>query len=320
MKKKVISAALAGTLAVSLLSACGASNEPQNISDVSSAASSEATSTTASSESTGDAAQELTFVLNNIPDGLDPSVTNNSFAQYVLINCFEGLVTYDSTGTLVPGNAESWDISDDGLTYTFHLRDGLKWSDGSDLTAEDYVYTIQRVLTPATAAQYVSMATDYIKNAQEYYDGTATADDLGVKALDDKTLEITLIQPTSYFIDILSMWTFSPVQKATVEANGDKWSTEADTYICNGPFKIASMSMKVRYAVVHDVSLPRFGCANAVQLARCDNQHIMGLQRHGLARNRNRVGTLDGGDDLARGMPVQWEIGVLHVVVKADRR
>jgi len=243
MKKKVISAALAGTLAVSLLSACGASNEPQNISDVSSAASSEATSTTASSESTGDAAQELTFVLSNIPDGLDPSVTNNSFAQYVLINCFEGLVTYDSTGTLVPGNAESWDISDDGLTYTFHLRDGLKWSDGSDLTAEDYVYTIQRVLTPATAAQYVSMATDYIKNAQEYYDGTATADDLGVKALDDKTLEITLVQPTSYFIDILSMWTFSPVQKATVEANGDKWSTEADTYICNGPFKIASMSM-----------------------------------------------------------------------------
>ena len=85
MKKKVISAALAGTLAVSLLSACGASNEPQNISDVSSAASSEATSTTASSESTGDAAQELTFVLSNIPDGLDPSVTNNSFAQYVLI-------------------------------------------------------------------------------------------------------------------------------------------------------------------------------------------------------------------------------------------
>ena len=214
MKKKVISAALAGTLAVSLLSACGASNEPQNISDVSSAASSEATSTTASSESTGDAAQELTFVLSNIPDGLDPSVTNNSFAQYVLINCFEGLVTYDSTGTLVPGNAESWDISDDGLTYTFHLRDGLKWSDGSDLTAEDYVYTIQRVLTPATAAQYVSMATDYIKNAQEYYDGTATADDLGVKALDDKTLEITLVQPTSYFIDILSMWTFS-LQKVT---------------------------------------------------------------------------------------------------------
>lgn len=277
MKKKVISAALAGTLAVSLLSACGASNEPQNISDVSSAASSEATSTTASSESTGDAAQELTFVLNNIPDGLDPSVTNNSFAQYVLINCFEGLVTYDSTGTLVPGNAESWDISDDGLTYTFHLRDGLKWSDGSDLTAEDYVYTIQRVLTPATAAQYVSMATDYIKNAQEYYDGTATADDLGVKALDDKTLEITLIQPTSYFIDILSMWTFSPVQKATVEANGDKWSTEADTYICNGPFKIASMSIKGEFTE-NGVNNPLKHIRGALSMARDDDFDTAGTQ------------------------------------------
>lgn len=93
------------------------------------------------------------------------------------------------------------------------------------------------------AYNFITVLRVRIKNAQEYYDGTATADDLGVKALDDKTLEITLIQPTSYFIDILSMWTFSPVQKATVEANGDKWSTEADTYICNGPFKIASMSM-----------------------------------------------------------------------------
>ena len=240
MKKKVISAALAGTLAVSLLSACGASNEPQNISDVSSAASSEATSTTASSESTGDAAQELTFVLSNIPDGLDPSVTNNSFAQYVLINCFEGLVTYDSTGTLVPGNAESWDISDDGLTYTFHLRDGLKWSDGSDLTAEDYVYTIQRVLTPATAAQYVSMATDYIKNAQEYYDGTATADDLGVKALDDKTLEITLAYPMASFLEMCSGTIYYPQRQDMMEKYGEKYGTEAEYTMGNGPYMMES--------------------------------------------------------------------------------
>ena len=167
MKKKVISAALAGTLAVSLLSACGASNEPQNISDVSSAASSEATSTTASSESTGDAAQELTFVLSNIPDGLDPSVTNNSFAQYVLINCFEGLVTYDSTGTLVPGNAESWDISDDGLTYTFHLRDGLKWIDGSELTAKDFEYSFKRLACPDTAAPYAETVVGMIDGYEE---------------------------------------------------------------------------------------------------------------------------------------------------------
>ena len=218
MKKQTISAALAGVLAVSLLSACG-SSEPQNIADVSSttAASSEAASTTDSAEP---AAQEMTFVLNSIPDGLDPTVTNNSFAQYVILNCFEGLVTYDETGSVVPGQAESWDISDDGLTYTFHLRDGLKWSDGTPLTANDFVYSIKHVLTPSTAAQYVSMVTDYVKGAQEFYDG-GSEDELGVKAVDDNTLEITLLQPTSYFIDVLSMWVYDPIQEATVEANGD---------------------------------------------------------------------------------------------------
>lgn len=244
MKKRTISAAMAGVLTVSLLSACGASSQPQNIADVaSSSEASSASSSEAASESTGASAQEMTFVLSNEPDGIDPGVTNNSFAQYVIINCFEGLVTYDKTGSVVPGSAESWDISEDGTVYTFHLRDGLKWSDGSDLTAEDFVYSIQRVLTPATTAQYVNMVTDYVVNAQEFYDGTATAEDLGVKAVDAQTLEITLKQPTSYFIDVLSMWVYDPVQKATIEANGDKWTNAPETYVCNGPFKVTGMSM-----------------------------------------------------------------------------
>ena len=239
MKKKVLSAMLAGTMALSLLSACG-SEKPQNIADVTTGSSSAAASSAAAAPAEK---QEMTFVLNNIPDGLDPGVTNNSFAQYVLINCFEGLVTYDETGSLVGGSAESWDISDDGLVYTFHLRDGLKWCDGTPLTAQDFVYSIQRVLTPATAAQYVSMVTGYVKNAQEFYDGTATAEDLGVKAIDDQTLEITLIQPTSYFIDVLSTWVYDPVQQATVEANGDSWTSSPETYVCNGPFKVTGMSL-----------------------------------------------------------------------------
>lgn len=239
MKKKVLSAMLAGTMALSLLSACG-SEKPQNIADVTTGSSSAAASSAAAAPAEK---QEMTFVLNNIPDGLDPGVTNNSFAQYVLINCFEGLVTYDETGSLVGGSAESWNISDDGLVYTFHLRDGLKWSDGTPLTAQDFVYSIQRVLTPATAAQYVSMVTGYVKNAQEFYDGTATAEDLGVKAIDDQTLEITLIQPTSYFIDVLSMWVYDPVQQATVEANGDSWTSSPESYVCNGPFKVTGMSL-----------------------------------------------------------------------------
>lgn len=239
MNKRFISAVLAGVLAAVLFSACGASDAPKTISDVTAA------SSTAASAASGTAAgkQEMTFVLSNEPDGIDPGITNNSFAQYVILNCFEGLVTYDADGSVVPGCAESWDISDDGLTNTFHLRDGLKWSDGSALTANDFVYAVQRVLTPATTAQYVNMVTDYVVNAQEYYDGKATADDLGVKATDDKTLVFTLKQPTSYFIDVLSMWVYDPVQKATVEANGDKWTNSPDTYVCNGPFKVTGMSM-----------------------------------------------------------------------------
>ncbi|MDK2808279.1 MAG: oligopeptide transport system substrate-binding protein [Clostridiales bacterium] len=240
MKRKlsvIMSMMLAGSM---LLSACGSTQkEPQTI-------------PTATEETTPEASeepvvasenQEITFVLSNEPDGLDPGITNNSFAAPFLANCFEGLVTNDESGSVVPGNAETWDVSEDGTVYTFHLRDGLKWSDGSDLTAKDYVYSIERVLTPATTAQYLSMVTDYVAGAQEYYDGTGSEDTLGVKAVDDKTLQITLIQPTSFFIDILSMWVFDPVQKATIDANADKWTSSPDSYICNGPYKITEMNM-----------------------------------------------------------------------------
>ena len=159
-------------------------------------------------------------------------------------------MTYDASGSIVPGSAESWDISDDGLVYTFHLREGLKWSDGSALTANDFVYSALRVLTPATTAQYYSMLADYIQGAQAYYDGTGTAEEVGVKALDDTTLEITLIQPTSFFIDLVSMWCFDPVQKATIEANGDRWTASADTYVCNGPFKMEEIKLGEGYVLV----------------------------------------------------------------------
>ena len=246
--KKIVSLVLAVVLCLSL-AACGSTETATNIESIATAA--PTTAPSAETEATDtETAQELTFVLSDEPDGIDPTVTNNSFAMYVLTSCFEGLVTYDSTGSIVGGCAESWDVSDDGLVYTFHLRDGLKWSDGSDLTASDFVYSYQRVLTPSTTAQYYSMLADYIAGAQEYYDGTGTAEDLGVKALDAQTLEITLKQPTSFFIDLVSMWCYDPVQEATISANGDRWTASADTYICNGPFKMEEINLGEGYVLV----------------------------------------------------------------------
>ena len=244
--KKLISLVLAVALCLSLV-ACGSTETATNIENLATAAETQADVTEPTEAET---AQELTFVLSDEPDGIDPTVTNNSFAMYVLTSCFEGLVTYDSTGSIVGGCAESWDVSDDGLVYTFHLRDNLKWSDGSDLTASDFVYSFQRVLTPSTTAPYYSMLADYIVGAQEYYDGTGTAEELGVKALDAQTLEITLKQPTSFFIDLVSMWCYDPVQEATITANGDRWTASAETYVGNGPFKMEEIKLGEGYVLV----------------------------------------------------------------------
>lgn len=236
--KKRISAIMALLLAASMtLASCGSSQ-----SSASTPAGESSSTASGSTAAGGELKQEITFALQNEPDILDPNVTSNSFASPFLDNLFEGLVAYDKENNLVAANAESWEISEDGLTYTFHLREGLKWSDGSPLTSQDYLFTFQRILTPVTAAQYLNMLTDYVVNAQEFYDGTATAEDLGIKAPDEKTLVVTLKQPTPFFLSILTMYTFSPTKQAIVEAEPQKWAQSAENYISNGPFMMSEFN------------------------------------------------------------------------------
>lgn len=230
MKKKV-SLLLAMAMVLSL-AACGTPKAPAGDANTSAPG---VTSATADS-TTPAGGKILKFALQNEPDLLDPNVTSNSFASPFLVNLFEGLVTYDSENNLIPGNAEKWDISADGLTYTFTLRDNLKWSDGSPLTSADYLYTMKRILTPATTAQYLTMMTDYVVNAQEYYDGKVTIEELGIKTPDPKTLVITLKAPAPFFLGILSMYTFSPTKESVVTAEPEKWAQSATNYISNGPF------------------------------------------------------------------------------------
>ncbi|MBQ2976244.1 MAG: peptide ABC transporter substrate-binding protein [Clostridia bacterium] len=220
-----------------------------------------------------EATQEIVYALANEPDGIDPSVTNNSFASPILVNAFEGLFTYDTTtGLLVYGEAADCVVSDDGLVYTFTLKDNLKWSDGTPHTAHDYVYTIKRILIPETAAKYVTNVTDYIVGAQEYYDGTTTDfETVGVKATDDKTLVFTLKAPISFFPALLSMWTFSPVQSATIEANGDQWTNKAETYVSNGPFMVSELNLGESVVLVKN---PHYYDADKVKLEKITFRYI----------------------------------------------
>lgn len=246
--KRLFSTMLAALMVAATLAGCGGGGSGASSSTVASdGVSAPATDGENAATTTGGAwstpaskgKQELIFSLQNEPDGLDPSVTNNSFAAPFLDNLFEGLITYDQDNNIVGGNAVKWDISDDGLTYTFTLRDGLKWSDGSPLTSADYLYTMKRILTPETAALYVNMLTDYIVNAQEYFEGKVQFEEVGLKAPDDKTFVMTLKAPTPYFLGVLGMYTFSPTNQKTVEANAEKWSQSAETYISNGPFMMS---------------------------------------------------------------------------------
>ncbi|MDR1570473.1 MAG: peptide ABC transporter substrate-binding protein [Oscillospiraceae bacterium] len=238
--------------------------------------------------------QELTFALNNVPDGIDPGITNNSFASPFLFNCFEGLVTTSTAdGSLIPGNAESWTISDDGLTYTFTLREGLKWSDGSPLTSQDYLYAYKRVLTPETGAQYLNLLTDYIVGAQEYYEDAAAVDGLGIKAPDDRTLILTLKSPAPFYLSVLTMWTFFPVNQATIEANGDQWTNKPETYITNGPFRISENLLGERVVLEKN---PEYYDADSVKLEKVTFRYILDLSTALMAYE---AGDIDG----TRGFP-----------------
>ena len=173
-----------------------------------------------------------------------------------IITIFEPLLIINENNEVIGGQAESWEESEDGLTWTFTMRDGLKWSDGTDLTAKDFEYSFKRMADPATAAPYAATCLGMIDGYDAAAgfpdaDGNPTAepnpDALNVKASDDgKTLTIVLSYPCSYFDKMAAFASMSPVQQATVEANGDAWCTSAETFVSNGPYMITEWTPSER--------------------------------------------------------------------------
>ena len=208
-----------------------------------------ATSGTASSaagSSTGSVnTAGFTVQYGSNPETLDPALNSAVDGANTIITIFEPLLLINENNEAVPGQAESWEASEDGLTWTFTMRDGLKWSDGTDLNAKDFEYSFKRMANPDTAAPYAETCLGMIDGFDAAQAGDADA--LNVKASDDgKTLTIVLSYPCSYFDKMAAFATMSPVQQATVEANGDSWCTSADTFVSNGPYMITEWTPSER--------------------------------------------------------------------------
>jgi oligopeptide transport system substrate-binding protein len=178
---------------------------------------------------------DLTLCNGGEPQSLDPAIITGQLEGRICLALFEGLTTRNAKGDIIPGMAESWERSPDGLTYTFHLRPGVKWSNGDPLTMYDFLNSWERVLNPNTASEY-GYQLDYLVNGNAYRTGKiADFSQVGVKAPDANTLVVTLTHPTAYFLELTTLQTLCPVHLPTIKKYGDEW-IKPDHMVCNGPY------------------------------------------------------------------------------------
>ncbi len=192
---------------------------------------------------------------------LDPQLMNSIPSSTVGYHIYEGLMR-NNVGEIIPGMAERYTISEDGKTYTFYLRDA-KWSDGQPIKAQDYEYALQRLVNPETASDYSFLVTSVIKNADDINSGKMPVDQLGVKAVDDKTLTIELNNPTGYFLSMLSMSQLCPTRKDLVDKYGKDFSADADKNVYSGPFMVKEWKHEDRIILVKN---PNYWAADKINL------------------------------------------------------
>ncbi len=210
---------------------------------------------------------DLTFVNGSEPQSLDPGLITGQSEGRICRAIFEGLTRYAADGTILPAAASSWDISADQTIYTFHLRQGQTWSDGSPLTAQDFHDSWQRVLTPETAAEYAYIL-DFIKNAQPYRKGELKDfSQVGIRVVDPLTLEVTLNAPTPFFLYLTAFPTYYPVPLRAIRTHGDAWALP-ENIITNGAYLLADWRIRDRVILI---KRPDYWNADNVRLNRVDS-------------------------------------------------
>lgn len=256
--KKVLALVLSAALVVSAFAGCGGNSSKTSTESITASESSaESTESTASGDSTPaasgdatatftpktvDAAKTISLNAGMEPTGLNTLTSTYSIEFALFKHMYENLVTLDDDDNTVPGAAESWDYDEDTLTYTFHLRKDGVWTNGDPVTAKDFEFAWSQALNPDVASDYAYFLY-FIKNAEKYFNGEVTWDEVGVKVVDDYTLEVTMEQPTPYALFLFSFGTLAPINQRFYEAVGaDLYSTEAQYFCTNGPFALTEWS------------------------------------------------------------------------------
>lgn len=256
--KKVLALVLSAALVVSAFAGCGGNSSKTSTESIAASESSaESTESTASGDSTPAASGDATATFTpktvdaaktiSLNAGMEPTGLNTLTSTYAIEfslfkHMYENLVTLDDDDNTVPGAAESWDYDEDTLTYTFHLRKDGVWTNGDPVTAKDFEFAWSQALNPDVASDYAYFLY-FIKNAEKYFNGEVTWDEVGVKVVDDYTLEVTLEQPTPYALFLFSFGTLAPINQRFYEAVGaDLYSTEAQYFCTNGPFALTEWS------------------------------------------------------------------------------
>jgi len=251
------------------------------------------------------AEQVITVNWGTEPPSLDPGLASDVTSANILLNIMDPLVKLDEDLNPVPSAAESFETSEDGKTVTFVLRDDLKWTNGDPVTAEDFVYSWKRTVSPELAADYAYQFYGIV-GAQEYNscdakkdDCAALADKMGVKAVDDKTLEVTLTTPQPWFLQQVAHHSFLAVNKKAVEQFGDKW-TEAANIVTNGPFKLEKWQHN---SAIDIVKWDEWRDADSVKLTRVNGRMISDGITAVQAFEAGEVDVLQGGlppDEMSR--------------------
>ena len=283
MKKTraLVATVTAGAMVLSM-AACGSSayQETTAAAATEAAGTAAAGETAAAQEATGTvSSSDLKVMLETPVMSLDPQQATDGTSFEVMANYTDGLTQMDDSGAAVAAIAESWETSDDGLTWTFHLRKDAKWSNGTPVTAKDFVFGWQRAVDPDVASEYAYMLSDIgqVKNAAEIIGGTKDKSELGVTAVDDNTLQVELNAPVSYFLSLMYFPTYYPVNEEFFNTCPDTYGTSPETTLSNGAFVLDSYEPAA--TEIHLTKNADYYDADKIKLAGIDYQVIQDSQQ-----------------------------------------